>query len=84
MSMERQSQTYPSNPVVNYTYDAAGRPLSAAAGATSYASSIDYAAHRAVSARGVRKPRNRSTSSTTFDNQAPGIWSLPACPKGLS
>ncbi|MDA1277996.1 MAG: RHS repeat protein [Verrucomicrobia bacterium] len=34
-----QSQTYPSNRVVNYAYDAAGRPLSAAATAP-YASAI--------------------------------------------
>ena len=44
-----QSQTYPSNRVVNYGYDGAGRPENAAAGATSYASSIDYAPHGAVS-----------------------------------
>ena len=42
------SQTYPSGLVVNYAYDAAGRPISASAPAGAYVSTAAYAPHGGV------------------------------------
>jgi RHS repeat-associated protein len=39
---DRSSLTYPSGRVVSYTFDLAGRPLSATSGATTYASTATY------------------------------------------
>src|SRR5207302_2050965 len=62
----RSSMTYPSGRIVTYSYDFAGRPLTAAAGATSFVSSATYLPFGPATQMVFG---NGTTKTMTYDNR---------------